>query len=125
MRVLLARTHLLRGDLPAAGTASVTALTAAVALPHLHPLANALETAALVLDATRGASDVELSGLLAASQTIRLSGDRPIPPTLRPAVEQLAKNVAAAATSTVTSPQEAAHCAVGLLRACFPPEETS
>ena len=125
VRVLLARTHLLRGDLPAAGTASVSALTAAVALPHLHPLANALETAALVLDATRGASDVELSGLLAASQTIRLSGDRPIPPTLRPAVEQLAKNVAAAATGTVTSPQEAAHCAVGLLRACFPPEETS
>ncbi|OFE18669.1 hypothetical protein BA895_00160 [Humibacillus sp. DSM 29435] len=119
VRILLARTLLLRGDLPAAGTASMSALAAAAQLPHLHPLAGALETAALVLEAAGGASDVELSSLLAASRSIRRGGDRPIPPTLRPPIERLARNVAPAASSIVPSPQEAAQKATALLRACF------
>ena len=94
IRSLLARAMLERGDVKAAARQALGAVTAARSLSFTFPLAVCLETAALVCLAQPG--DSEAAGrLLAAAAVIRQRGNRPGPPTLRPAVRQARAAVAA------------------------------
>jgi hypothetical protein len=89
IRCVLARSLLASGDLDAAADRVLAALDAATALTYTFPLANCLETAALLLSAGGHALPSVVRDLLAAATAIRATGDRPVPPTLREGIEAL------------------------------------
>jgi predicted ATPase/DNA-binding SARP family transcriptional activator len=89
IRCVLARSLLASGDLDGAADRAVAALDAAAALTYTFPLANCLETAALLLSAGGHALPSVVRDLLAAAAAIRVTGDRPVPPTLREEIEAL------------------------------------
>jgi predicted ATPase/DNA-binding SARP family transcriptional activator len=102
IRCVLARALLASGDIDAASDRVVAALDAASSLTYTFPLANCLETAALLLAATADRPGV-VRDLLAAAAAIRAKGDRPVPPTLRDQVDR-ARLAITGADRDVTQP---------------------
>jgi predicted ATPase/DNA-binding SARP family transcriptional activator len=103
IRCVLARSLLASGDLDGAADRVLAALDAAAALTYTSPLANCLETTALLLSATADASGV-VRDLFSAAADIRAKGDRPVPPTLRDEVDRARLAIAGAADRDVGPP---------------------
>ncbi|MEO6821065.1 MAG: BTAD domain-containing putative transcriptional regulator [Candidatus Nanopelagicales bacterium] len=95
IRSVLARALLAAGDQRAAAERAAAALQAALGMSFAFPLAVALETACLVLDATEVELEDELLGLLDMAAAIRRAGDRPAPATLRRDVDLLRERLGA------------------------------
>jgi predicted ATPase/DNA-binding SARP family transcriptional activator len=95
IRSVLARALLAAGDQRAAADRAAGAVQAALGMSFTFPLAVALETACLVLDAAEVELEGELLELLDVAAAIRRAGDRPAPATLRDDVVLLRERLAA------------------------------
>jgi hypothetical protein len=117
VRSILARALLARGDIHAAADSVVAAVEAARLTTIAYLLAITLETVALVGRALGTALASDQADLLATAGDIRRRGDRPGPPTLRAAVDELR---AAVGPGTVLAPGAAAALALDRLTRSAP-----
>jgi predicted ATPase/DNA-binding SARP family transcriptional activator len=118
VRCIAARALLDRGEREAAAGQVLGAIAAARSLSFTFPMAVCLETAALV--SLAGPGDLQVAAqLLTAAAAIRERGNRPGPPTLRPAVDQahalVADRFPAAAADVSAEVSAAAALAVAAL----------
>ena len=135
---IVARAWLELGDLAAAAQHARAAVTAARSLAFAFPLAVGLETTALIALGGRPPGGLAAEGLaaggaagggavagqlLAAAAAIRHRGDRPVPPTLRAAVDQATALVTSAVVGAATlPPAAAAELALSVLTGAVPAE---
>jgi hypothetical protein len=110
VRSLLARALLARGDLDEAHDRARAAVEAARTLGYPSPLANALETLAMV-GVAAGAEPASVAALVATASAIRAEGDRPVPAPLSEQVEAFRSTLPPAEP---LSPEDAAATALEL-----------
>jgi predicted ATPase/DNA-binding SARP family transcriptional activator len=89
IRTVLARAHLARGELAAAGNQARRALAVAEAMTITFPLAMCFETTGLVTSTAGTTARQDLADLLATAALLRSRGDRPCVPSLTGALDAL------------------------------------
>jgi predicted ATPase/DNA-binding SARP family transcriptional activator len=116
IRCLLAHSLLAGGDIAGAAERARAAVVAARALSYDYPMANCLETVAVVARA-EGSGNAVVSRLLDSAAVLRARGDRPVPPTLRAAVTAARSEFDIAMDAQVTPLDVIAELALELLAA--------